>query len=618
MSVKAGLHVENYTVTENVERTTKDGETGLNNQQESSEGLKMEGLALPFDKRSRNGVIYETDSIKQAAETLVGCPVLFNHDENETIGHIESVEVTDEGLRYQADLNKDRREVESLERGDIPHVSIQAIIEEMDETAETGKVAIKEFLEMSAVTIPGFPETDVETEGHAVMIEKLMGEHKSEEESEDDDEELTMDEALTDHRFEFEPVPELVLYKDKNEALVRAKSLGLSEVHKHDVNGKEFFMAGTSHQEWKQAMLGQLDNEESTSESTSSEPFAGYKDFDECVSQNSDKNDPEAYCAAIKDKTEQAKGLSEAVAGVETQPTEEIANIAGEVLEKIEDPEFDNDDCGTRTGLERANQLENRESLSADTINRMVSFFARHDGNQSVNDDVDSKWEDCGFVAWQLWGGDAGREWAERKQSEIEDAKNEILDGEKSMTEKLEEQVKEQLEQVDEQDFTAAVASMYEELDAEDTASLMEDFTFTGSASPLVEIVADLADVSPEDLMEMLENGSEGMHGDDEEEEEGDMSDDDEDDMEEESTDSETSNKNEAEESSSQQGDKVTEKSKDELTERVESLEEQNEQLQEALEKLEPVEESKQDNPVTESSGDISLNPDALETLSRR
>lgn len=33
-------------------------------------------------------------------------------------------------------------------------------------------------------------------------------------------------------------------------------------------------------------------------------PFAGYKDFDECVSKNGDKEDPAAYCAAIQQKAE--------------------------------------------------------------------------------------------------------------------------------------------------------------------------------------------------------------------------------------------------------------------------------------------------------------------------
>lgn len=35
-------------------------------------------------------------------------------------------------------------------------------------------------------------------------------------------------------------------------------------------------------------------------------PFAGYKDFDECVRKNKDKEDPKAYCAEIKRKTEKS------------------------------------------------------------------------------------------------------------------------------------------------------------------------------------------------------------------------------------------------------------------------------------------------------------------------
>lgn len=36
-------------------------------------------------------------------------------------------------------------------------------------------------------------------------------------------------------------------------------------------------------------------------------PFAGYRDFADCVKRNQDKRDPEAYCAAIMRKIEQPK-----------------------------------------------------------------------------------------------------------------------------------------------------------------------------------------------------------------------------------------------------------------------------------------------------------------------
>ena len=39
-------------------------------------------------------------------------------------------------------------------------------------------------------------------------------------------------------------------------------------------------------------------------------PFAGYDDFDDCVSENSDKRDPEAYCAVIKREVEGESNMS--------------------------------------------------------------------------------------------------------------------------------------------------------------------------------------------------------------------------------------------------------------------------------------------------------------------
>jgi hypothetical protein len=66
---------------------------------------------------------------------------------------------------------------------------------------------------------------------------------------------------------------------------------------------------------------------------------------------------------------------------------------------------------GTEVGVARARDLSNGSSLSLSTINRMVSYFARHE--------VDKKGEgwgkdSAGYIAWLLWGGDAGRSWANR------------------------------------------------------------------------------------------------------------------------------------------------------------------------------------------------------------
>ena len=65
----------------------------------------------------------------------------------------------------------------------------------------------------------------------------------------------------------------------------------------------------------------------------------------------------------------------------------------------------------TSVGLARANQLANRDAVSLDTIQRMVSYFERHEiDKQGETWDEQGK----GWQAWNGWGGDEGREWANR------------------------------------------------------------------------------------------------------------------------------------------------------------------------------------------------------------
>jgi hypothetical protein len=47
-------------------------------------------------------------------------------------------------------------------------------------------------------------------------------------------------------------------------------------------------------------------------------------------------------------------------------------------------------------------------------IKRMAAFFSRHEKNKSGGED------DAGKISWDLWGGDAGRAWANRIISMVE------------------------------------------------------------------------------------------------------------------------------------------------------------------------------------------------------
>ena len=78
--------------------------------------------------------------------------------------------------------------------------------------------------------------------------------------------------------------------------------------------------------------------------------------------------------------------------------------------------------AGTPTGWRRASMLASRAPLTIDMLNRMKSFFARHDGNQTIADRYkDTPWRDNGYVAWNLWGGTAMRDWVNKKLNQIND-----------------------------------------------------------------------------------------------------------------------------------------------------------------------------------------------------
>lgn len=75
---------------------------------------------------------------------------------------------------------------------------------------------------------------------------------------------------------------------------------------------------------------------------------------------------------------------------------------------------------GTRIGLKRANDLADGRPVSKDTLKRMKSFFARHEDNKNT-DPKDGN----GKIAHYLWGGDAGKRWAESKLKSLEESSTE-------------------------------------------------------------------------------------------------------------------------------------------------------------------------------------------------
>ena len=79
---------------------------------------------------------------------------------------------------------------------------------------------------------------------------------------------------------------------------------------------------------------------------------------------------------------------------------------------------------GTEVGVRRANQLAEGEAVSDDDIIAIASYFKRHSVDKQAKT---HRWGDeadpsAGYVAWLLWGGDAGEAWADTERQRLQPA----------------------------------------------------------------------------------------------------------------------------------------------------------------------------------------------------
>jgi hypothetical protein len=77
--------------------------------------------------------------------------------------------------------------------------------------------------------------------------------------------------------------------------------------------------------------------------------------------------------------------------------------------------------AGTPVGWQRANQLAKGEALSRDVISRMAQFNRHRKNSKIAPEHKDEPWKDNGYVAWLIWGGDEGVDWAIKKIKEIDE-----------------------------------------------------------------------------------------------------------------------------------------------------------------------------------------------------
>lgn len=144
-----------------------------------------------------------------------------------------------------------------------------------------------------------------------------------------------------------------------------------------------------------------------------------------------------AVCARSYTKARIASSRADDAAelGASLKPTEEMAEEARRGLKWRKALGRG----GTRIGVARARDISNRRDLSANTVKRMRSFFARHEGNKEAEGfrPGEEGYPSPGRIAWALWGGDAGQAWAEeRAPKEKEAAMERVAQLEASYTER--------------------------------------------------------------------------------------------------------------------------------------------------------------------------------------
>ncbi|MBF0665480.1 MAG: hypothetical protein IR159_08065 [Brevundimonas sp.] len=78
---------------------------------------------------------------------------------------------------------------------------------------------------------------------------------------------------------------------------------------------------------------------------------------------------------------------------------------------------------GTGVGVRRAEGLMAQAPVSDRDITSIYSYFARHAVDQRGRDWSNRTRPSAGYIAWQLWGGDAGRDWIDGLRARLREAR---------------------------------------------------------------------------------------------------------------------------------------------------------------------------------------------------
>jgi len=121
--------------------------------------MRIEGVAIE-ETTSRNNVTYKVDELEMAADTLVGAPLLKDHNNtvDGIVGKVTEAYMDGKQLKFKAEVMDDSMK-EKIRNGLIKNVSVGSKLKELQKVVEdevTKFVARGiEFLELSLVAVPG-------------------------------------------------------------------------------------------------------------------------------------------------------------------------------------------------------------------------------------------------------------------------------------------------------------------------------------------------------------------------------------------------------------------------------------------------------------------------------
>jgi len=130
---------------------------------------------------------------------------------------------------------------------------------------------------------------------------------------------------------------------------------------------------------------------------------------------------------------------------------------------------------GTEIGIARARDIVNDRNLSEDTVQRMFSFFSRHEVDKQAEGfrQGEKGYPSNGRIAWALWGGDAGFTWSKNIMDSLNEERTmQDIDNSDTITENVRNDAMEN-EEVNAEEVEAVAAET--EIVADETERFSRD-----------------------------------------------------------------------------------------------------------------------------------------------